>query len=336
MNNIAFVYTEFQQEILASICLQNKIKIDFLFVRKSIRINQILKLFYVKKVFLFEGLDYNSKNIFNFFLEYKKAIKPNIDNLKHYNLYTWSINNPIILSFIKSNNIRNINIFEDGTGSYIPRRYTLKEKLLQLITNTIISFSSYNFLKKKHFIIGWSLYKDCHPLISLNKKVIINKEKFKTIIKQDISNHKISTIKNNSSVIITSPFVEFNVINEDEYFESFSEMILKIHRLTQNTIFYIKPHPRNNILFLNKMISKVTNNNNLKFTILDNSTNIELLAVYNENLNIDYFSIGSSALYVIKALQLKNASTYLIKNDILPKSFNKLYTFYKNIGIYEK
>jgi hypothetical protein len=341
MKNIGFIYTEFQYNILAAICQQENIKLDHLFIRKGLNINLLYLKHFTKSYSFYENTSMGFFNIPQFYKIFKKDLAPFLNKEDKYNVFTWSVDNPVVNPIInyvyKHCKIDKINIFEDGTGSYILKKRNFKNKLFLFIYKLFVFFH-YPDLRKKHNIpiTGWSLIKNSFPYLKLKNNKIIDVHNYKNVLLKQMPS-QIPILENNSNILITSPFVEYNILSEIEYLKALETSIKNIQKSDSfNNRIYIKPHPRNNINKLKTMLDQINKNNNIKYIFIDNKQNIEFLALKNEGVKINYFSNGSSSLYVIKTLQLKNASVYLIKNNILEKSLKQLYAFYRNIEIYEK
>jgi hypothetical protein len=275
-------------------------------------------------------------NIPQFYKIFKKDLAPFLNKKDRYNVFTWSVDNPVVNYFIELYSIKLINVFEDGTGSYILREIKFKEKIYFLINQAFVFYKTFKLKNKKIPITGWSLFENCFPYLKLKNTKIIDVHNYKYVLLKQMPS-QITILENNSNILITSPFAEFNILSESEYLKTLETSIKKIQKSDNfNNRIYIKPHPRNNINKLKTMLDQINKNNNIKYIFIDDKHNIEFLALKNEGVKINYFSNGSSSLYVIKTLQLKNASVYLIKNTILEKSLKQLYAFYRSIEIYEK
>jgi len=307
MKNIAFLYTEYQQNILFSICEQENIKFDIIFIKDNIKINKYINL-YTKEVIVYKNIHYKVSNILNYYNEFNANIKKHLKKNDKYLIFTWSIENPIVrfsLLYLKD---YEVNLIEDGTGSYIDwqdnKLLGIKSfiaiSLIKLLTN-VFSLSK-NKIKNK-VTKGWSLFRNSFPEFDIKKNIIQKKYFIKVINTQSETCKNNIELKDNSLVFISSPYVEVGLLKEEEYLEILLSNLKKIKKVDY---FYWKPHPRISLKKEQQRINFINNKLNINFHLININTNIELIAYMNRYKKIIYTSLGSTSLYVLKALNIDN------------------------------
>lgn len=338
MIRIAFVHTEYQQNILFALCLQEKIIIDYLIIRENTLLNKDVSK-YVKKVIYYNYHTYTLKNINDYYIDFiKKNISPIVIK-QDIIFYTWTLLHPLVRLSIQESNSYKINIFEDGSGSYIKwgkLNYTnLKSTFLLFIIASILS-KKIRILREKK-IISWSFFNNSYPDNNyINKK--ISPPSFEEVLLKSIKSHKVIELEDNSIVFITSPYVEDRILTTSQYIESFTKSIEKImiDSATKRKHIYLKLHPRNHKTKEKERVLEVEKLLKIEIEILEDDSNIELIAIQNKTKQIKYYSIGSTALYILKILTLSRNSTILIKDENLLRNFDfqrQLVKVYKKIGI---
>ena len=343
--NIAFVYTAYQQNVLFSICLQENIYIETLFIRKNISLHKNSKQF-VNKVVYYEDIPFSWRSIRKFYLEYKRTIAPHLDIKDNYRIFSWSKGNPLCRYAINLTHCKQIDLFEDGTGSYMDlgfNNYGLGVKTFVIssfifLSTSILSRSMIPLRSSN--IIGWSLFDNAYPNLRIVKRQIEHKY-FQEIVENvlKMENITINIDLNRESVIfITSLWVEFGLLSNEEFIQVMIESVEKIrqHRKGVLDTIYWKLHPRTNIEDEKKRLSVIGKITNVHFEILQSDSNIEFIALDNREKALQYYSLGSSSLYVIKALVPKETLIFLIESDLLVKklkSQTQLTQLYKSTGI---
>jgi|GEM_PF-5765976 len=343
MKNIAFVSTEYQQNVLFAICLQENLTIDILFLRKNIIIHTNVQEF-VDKVVYYEDVTFSWKSVLNYYREYCKTVSHYIHRENNYRIFTWSIENPLVRYAINISRCKDVNLFEDGSGSYI--KWGLYNKNLGFKTFLVSSFiflftntvsGSYRPLKDL-WISGWSLYKGCYPDLRIHKR-LINHQYFQQVIKSSLKKEdNYFEIENKAKVFINSPYIEFGILSEIEYeivLKDVVEMIVSSIDTRIDKVFW-KIHPRTNFEKEKKRVQLIADKMDIKITLIPTNESIESFALRNQKKDISYYSLGSSSLYVIKALVGEKTSVSMVESDILSRKFRlqkELVDVYRSIGI---
>ena len=232
MTNIAFVSTEYQQHILASICLQEKIAIDMLFLKKGILLHTYMNK-YIHKIIYYEDNPFSWRSINKYYQEYMKTIAPYIDNSDEYRIFTWSIINPLSRYAINFTQCNDINLIEDGSGSYARwgfnnYRLGIKTFIISTVILSMINILSKSIVPLKNIhISGWALFSECYPDYDINKKLITHQSFLQVIEKSLNTTLKEINIGRDSVVFITSAYVEYSLLNEEEFFDLLSLLMPK-------------------------------------------------------------------------------------------------------------
>ncbi len=340
MKNIAFVYTEYQQNILFAICLQEKIQLDVIFVRNNITMHHDIHNF-AKKIIIIEDIPFSWRLTGRYYREYKETILPEINPEESYLIFSWSIENPLVRLALNGLKKKNIYLLEDGAGSYVKRglfqlgiKHFLVTAFIDFLID-IISFKVKSYSRKS--FVGWSLYANCFPDFKIEKKIIEHKY-FQQAMMGLIENNEMIDLKKDSMVFIQQPYVEMTILNEEEYIKIHTEAVMKIKKYMPDDSMKIiwKLHPRTNIEDENRRGEKIEIHTGIKLEIMKERCNMEHVAYVNRENAIRYFSLGSSSLYVILALIPKTASIFLIENETLKQKLStqeQVNEFYRSIGI---
>lgn len=343
MKNIAFVYTEYQQNILFAICLQTGVKIDTLFIRNNIAIHSNATM-YVDAIVRFEDIPFSWRQVGKYYQEYKKTVSPYIHTGEAYRIFTWSLTNPVVRYAINFSRCKQIALFEDGSGSYVKwgsfnRNYGHKTFLVSLFVFSFTNVLSMSLLPlKKSNMVGWSLFENCYPDLNIQNN-LISHSYFQKIIWDALNKENTHCeIENNAIVFINSPYVEFSILSEKEYESALIDTVEKIisHTSSRSDTIYWKLHPRTNREKEKSRLENIARITGVTCQIIEANESMESFALKNQDKQTEYYSLGSSALYVIKALVNENTSVYLIENDTLKSKLGlqeALIGVYKTIGI---
>jgi len=338
MKKIAFVYTEYQQNILLAICLQQQIRLDMVFIRNNINVHKKLHQF-SKKVLEFDDIPYSWKTIFKFYNEYRSIVHSTLNIHEAYMIFTWSIEHPMVRFAINNLEDKQIHLLEDGTGSYLKDDIRYKgwhHLLLTRVISSIVDIMSFQILPyDKVHLEGWSLYDNCFPSFQI-KHNLLDHSYFQRSMMNFSNNDQVVQLKKGSIVFIQQPYVEMNILSDEEYIHIHIEALAKIKKRSANDTIIWKLHPRTCIEKEYKRIDQIKKRSDIEFQIVHSQGNMEQIAYNNVENRIQYFSLGSSSLYVILALLPNAKNIYLIESEILKK---KLYTqieindLYRSIGI---
>jgi len=342
MKNIAFVFTEYQQNILFAICLQKNTHIDILFIRKNIALHHNVNKF-TGKIIYFKDTPFSWRSVWKYYRVYRETIHPVLDNKEDYLVFTWSLDNPIVKHTINSFKTTTIHLFEDGSGSYVRwgfYNYNLGFKTFIVSSFIFLSTNLLSFRFRplnRSSIKGYSLFDNSFPDLNIEKELITH-QNFQKIIENSVAKcGDIFEFNNESIVFITSPYVEFGILNENEYIEVIIKSIEKIYQ--KNKVVkkvYWKVHPRTNVENEKSRLRSVEETTNIDFEIVYADFNIELIAFANRQNKIQYYSLGSTSLYVIKALVSDDSEVYLLESELLKGKLTtqfQLSQLYKSIGV---
>ena len=340
MRNVAFVYTEYQQNILFAICLQEKIQLDVIFVRNNISMHHDIHNF-AKKVILIEDIPFSWRSMRGYYREYKNIILPEINPEESYLVFSWSIENPLVRLALNELKKKKIYLLEDGAGSYVKRglfQLGIKHFLATVLIDSLVDVISFKVkpYSRKSFV-GWSLYDNCFPDFKIEKKIIKHKY-FQKSMMGLIENNEMINLEKASIVFIQQPYVEMTILNEEEYIKIHTDAVMKMTKYMSDDCMKIiwKLHPRTNIEDEYRRIEKIEIQTCVKLEIMKERCNMEHVAYVNKENAIRYFSLGSSSLYVILALVSKSTSVSLIENETLKQELStqeQVNTFYNSIGI---
>lgn len=339
---IAFIFTEYQQKILTSILIQNKIeRVDILFLRENIQLDKNLSKF-CKKILPLSEIPYSWRNIPKFYNDYKINIEHHLDKNLDYKIFSWSLEFPQVRLVLR--NIKNyeLNLLEDGAGSYIYRNFLdfkLKDSIVnKLITISLDLLSIKDILNlKTRKIIGWSLYDNCYPSYNLENQ-LINHEVFTKVTKDSLKEINKPFLKDTHVVFIQQSYVEMTLMNEDEYIDLHTFAIEKIKNKFKSNKIYWKLHPRTNKQQEASRVNKIKKQINIDIEIININISMEELTMIHYKKDIKYVSFGSSVLYVIPALTNKKDSVYTLYSNFLIKRLkgqSEVNKLYKRIGVKE-
>jgi len=343
MTNIAFVFTEYQQNILFAICLQQRIHIDILFIRENITLHKNANIF-VRKVVYYKDVPFSWRSVWKYYRVYKMSVSPLLDRKNSYRIFTWNIENPLCRYAINFTRCKQIELFEDGSGSYMKwglNNYNLGLKTFAISTfiHSFTNIFSLQAVPLNHSNInGWALFENCYPDFNISKKIIDHKC-FQKIIEDALSKEsEIANLENGATVFINSPYVEFGILSENEYTNMIIDTVKKISMHTQFPIdrIYWKLHPRTNQENEKMRLQYIHEMTNITFEVLSSEVNMELIALANNDKKLNYYSLGSSSLYIIKALVSNDTSVCLIESEILKNKAGiqmQLIEMYKLMGI---
>ncbi len=180
VKNISFAGSEYQQNILFAICMQKKIVLDILFIRKDIKLHHNVDD-YARKIVYFGYVPFSWRSIWKYYKEYSRVVAPVLDNSESYRVMTWSLTDPLIRYTINFFNVKDIYYFEEGSGSYRkygPYNYNLGIKTFFVSTFIFLSTQVLSLTIKPlrpSWIKGWALFDNCFPDIDIEKKIIEHK-----------------------------------------------------------------------------------------------------------------------------------------------------------------
>ena len=342
MKNIAFVGTEYQQNILFSICLQNNITIDTLFLREDISIQKGVDR-YVRDVIYFKNISFSWRSMKKYYQTYQEKIAPNLSKKEEYRVFVWSLYNPLSRYAINFHNVSSIYWIDEGTASYMNLwPYNYRSGWKDFFVSTLV-FSATNILSfnLKHLdqslIESWTLFDNAYPNYNFEKHTI-NHEFFVKVLEESLDNEKIVDFEIGSIVFIQSAYLEVGLLSEEEYMKVHVEAIEKIKKYHENNDIklYWSLHPKTNIKNEIRRVKKLERLTNISISLIQDNTNIEITAMKNREKKIEYFSLGSSALYVIKAISTKNTTVCLVEIEDLCRKIatqSQLNRLYKSMDI---
>ena len=323
--SIAFLCTEYQQNILFSICLQQNIKIDILFLREDIQQLSLINN-YAKEIVIVKNISYQLQSLNKFYDEFHNDIKPKLDKNSYYDVYTWSYEYPTTQLLLHKFNTLNIFLIEDGVGAYMNQgilnfRQGSKHCIFTFIMSLFIKILSLNLklMNKKHYT-GWSLFEGCYPLLNIQNNLIEHKN-FSKIICSGYQNNDTVNIQDNSVVFIQQAFVEETIFSESEYIKIHVNIINRIKNdfLKNYKILLWNLHPRTNTEDEVRRTNIISKKTGVMIRHMKSDLNIEYIAHMNKNKYIKYCSICSTSLYVIKAIVEKENSVFLIEDNAVEK-----------------
>jgi len=331
--NIAFVGTEFQQNILCTISMQENIKFNLIFIKDKIEINEKLKNI-TEKIIIFEDIPYSWKNLFTYLRSFKK-LKKKLNNNYSYNVYTWSIENPIIKLILNKYEVDSINIFEDGMGSYVQRNinsFILKDYILMKGMNFLLNLFSGRFFNNYKIDNTYALFGGAFPYLKYKKQIILDHNIFKKVLEKNIKKSHIN-LPDSSVIFLQQSLVEMNILSEQEYIDLHKKIIhYFVKRCNLKEVIW-KLHPRTNMKNEKERLKRIVGDYDIKIKLLDKE-NIENLLIAYSNKNLKIYSFYSSGLYVSKCLLNKHIYAFESKKlstKIL--TLNQVYKFFQNIGI---
>lgn len=343
MKNIAFIGTEYQQNILFSICLQKSIEIEILFLREGIPLHKNAGI-YVQKVVYFENIPFSWRSIKRYYQAYQKIIAPELSEKENYRVFIWSLHNPLSRYTINFYNIASIYWIDEGSASYAsvwPYNYKSGLKSFLASACVYIGTSIFSFSLKplsNSLIESWTLFSNAYPDYDFQKNIIdhhcyqqITRDSLESKIeKLDIDSREV--------VFITSAYVEYGILSEDEFVQIMIDALGKLKEFKNVDLnhIYWKLHPRTNIESEEIRLGKISEATKAYFEILPYDSTIEAIVFANQEKNLQYYSLGSSSLYVIKALAHNETTVCLIENEVLKKKVatqSQLNIFYRTIGI---
>ena len=324
MKNIAFIGTEYQQNILFAICSQESIHIDVLFLRENISLHADIDR-YVEKIVYFENIPFSWRSIGKYYHTYHETIAPNLNREEVYRIFVWSLYNPLSRYAINYHTVKSICWIDEGSASYAsvwPYNYSSGPK--DFLASAFI-FSATNILSltfepiNRSNIESWTLFGNSYPNYTF-KKNIIDHTIFQHIIKDNMSGGSaVPNINKGSAVFISSAYVEYGILNEDEFVETIIDAVDKMKSCADTEIdrVYWKSHPRSNERDERVRLGSIASKTKVDFELLPNDISMEAIALENHENELRYYSLGSSSLYVIKALVYENTEVCLVESDIL-------------------
>jgi len=340
MRYLGFAITVYQQNILHAVCLQKKIKLDILFLSKSCTVAPgVVEI--ADKIVFFHDKPFSWRSIIQYRQEFKNTIVPELEDTEHYHMLTWSHLHPIARYTINTYNISTIVLFEEGSGSYLkwgiynsllgPKTF-LASSVVFLATHLISR--SFKPLPRKQ-MEAWALLEHAFPDLAIPKMIIDNNIFCSVMSKNDgtVDN----AIDQGASIFITSSYVEFKAMSEEEYVEAMVQAVERIKSTRTDKLEKLlwKTHPRTNMENEATRISTIARATGVSIEFLLPSKNIEYFAAAHVDRLLYYYSIGSTSLYVIKALAPITAKTYLVKSPQMMKlrSTGPLYSFLASVGV---
>lgn len=325
--NIAFVWTEFQQSVLLALCLQEKIHINVVFLRNNLSLHPLLEQ-YTDKIIFLDDIPFSTRSITKFYREYEKKIFHELEGIKEYNVFGWSLNTPFTRYAINSSHCKAINLFEDGTESYGNWGLCNLSLGFKVFLTTCIIFMSTRILseRKKSLDMGlvksWTLFDNAFPRLKIERKKISH-DYFRRLISMSYDDDYPVQLEENGIIFLQSAYIESNLLNEKEYLDMHIDAVEKIKnkKRTSNIKIIWKVHPRTNIDKEMKRVEDIAKVTGVEIEIMKERMNIEFMVVSNLDKGIKYYSLGSTALYTIAALTSKVSDVFLIENSMLMQKF---------------
>ncbi|MGB9735987.1 MAG: polysialyltransferase family glycosyltransferase [bacterium] len=343
MKTIAFVNSEYQQNILFAICLQEGIKCDIVFIRKNIVVHKAIQEF-ARDVVLFDLIPFSWRSITRYYNAYKDIILPHINLRDKYRVFTWTLTDyPVIRLLLNNLKDKEICLFEDGAGSYHKRGFlninlgTKDFLVTAVILIALRGLSRKIKVRNPKQMTGFSLYPNCFPDYKIINKNIDHKY-FQKVVMNYMGADKAVNIKKGSKIFIQQAYIEQNILNEEEYIKIHAEALTKIKKLFLNDHEEViwKLHPWTSIEDESRRVEKISTLTGVDIQVFKERINVEYLACFNRGNNIKYFSLGSASLYVIHALLNDYASVFFIENKTLEKRvplLKKIKNHFNSIGI---
>lgn len=339
VENIAIVWTQLQQILLAAILSDQNRSVNVLFVREGLPILECLSRRSIK-ILNVPNTPFSIKSISQYRKTLTKIIRPAIANIKNYRCYTWTCDNPLARSLIYDSRCSAVNFFEDGTGTYNnlgPYSYKLgiKHTLTTLIIracmfNLAIQLVSFRRRRSSFYL----LYPDAMYKIGAELRQVSQRFYKEAILESMQSTYENCDIPCNSLVYLTSPFM----IKDEVARAIHLRALLKLEKTRSDKyeqVFW-KPHPRADLQREVALAESISKEMGLNIKLLPSGISSEQLALHNSEKKIIFASVASSSIYTLQALDIKNHELICIDSLALRKCFgylDALYEFYRNIGI---
>ena len=317
-NIVILVETPFHLLEAYSLCDKIKPKKHLIII-----LSEIDKRFYLEKKYNFFKINMSKINFFN--VDKKKY---NLDSYFTKNTYLFTFyDTHIFFEFLKFKyqiSWNKVGLIDDGIGNLykvsMPKFYRRLPKII------------YNFLSGR-FNVTTSLYnlgsnKKISLFVSIFPNDILTKNKNSEIIdlrsnfKKKLEYFSIDKQYNNCSVIMLSPVLKYKRKTKYELIKYLNTLI-KTFELKKP--YYLKPHPREDLVKLTEVISKL----NYKLKLLDSKLPIEY---YFKGLkNIDMVGMPSTCFLTrIKLYKNLNDNYYIMQedNDPFPRRIIALENFF--------
>lgn len=325
--SIAFVWTGHQQNVLLSICLQEKVYIDVVFLKSALPVHPLLEQYSGKIIFI-DGASFSIRSIIKYYRVYKKKILPELEKIETYNVFGWNLNTPYTRYAINNTRCKSINLFEDGTETYLDWGHcNLKLGVKTFLTSCFISMGIKVLAKSKKpldmtKVKSWSLFDNAFPRLNIDKKNISH-DSFRRLIAMSHDDHPME-LKKNGIIFLQSAYIESNLLSEKEYLDVHIGVVerIKNKKGTDNIKIIWKLHPRTDFDKEKKRVDEISKVTGMKIELMKERMNIEFMVVSNLDKGIEYYSLGSTALYTIAALTSKASDVFLIENSMLTQKFS--------------
>ena len=337
MQNVAFVWTEFQQNILNAILLQDQRQIDVLFIRKGIGEFSNLVNSSKRVVNLHDtACSYRNSRVLR--REIQTNVKPYLSKEQSVRVYSWTVDHPYVRSVIFDASCEELHLFEDGTGSYVDfgwfnHKLGVKALLSKLALHASLhehgAFSRY---PTDLPIYGWSLFPGAYPRIPTIRKELFHQEYRNSISLMDgESDSAAPQIPDGSIFYIPSPYADCNLVSDEEEVEMHSQalsLLVEDGDIAYGATIYWKPHPRANPERERERIKCIEGRSGLCVKVVEGNVGMESIALKNKNIELSFFSLASSALYGISALGIDNHRVCAVRLKELTNRFPHIVSLY--------
>lgn len=341
---VAFVWTEFQENVLLSLMRAQGIeRFDLLLLRGKIAAASRIARF-AERVVVLPDLGICWRNVRKIRREVAALVDPVIP-VQEYEVWVSNYALPYSRRLIFNRRCSRIHIFEEGCGCYVDAGwlcsvYGIRHALAVLLFQ--LSYLGYgggiNLLPLGKEKEAWGFFPGCFPSLKVPKRLIEHRF-LEQVLEESVLDCSLRfSIEPGAALYLPLPFADTSFLDEETDYRINRETIsgfLKENPAVKKLVW--KPHPRAIMSNESARIERLSREFGIEIECVTERVNFEnfiLLASYQPPLQV--FSSMSSSLFVAKALEHRGVQPVsVVSKTLLPleKVSPQVYRFFDRIGM---
>ena len=343
MRVLAFAMTEYQQLVLETICRQESMRFQKLFLRRGIK--EMAGIAAVAdEIIAVPDIPFSWRALGKYREAFLNTVHPHLPAHGPCTLYTHSVENPYTRLVTAALGRVRVELIEEGVGSYMAwgrkgDRRDLRARLSGLaISGGLKALGGHARIPRHLLSGGWSLFPHCFPGYPVNPR-LLSRESFAETLEHSLDERaRAERLPRHSMVFIQQPFVEMGILDTKSYVGIHARILGRLKRMAEEkeANLYWALHPRTDRKRETGRLRQMGFGDSKTVSVVDYRASIESLALANRGRDITYVSLASSALYTLFALLGEQGKLFRISDSILEQKHpiqKQVGNFLSSIGI---
>ncbi len=341
--NIAFAMTEYQQLVLETICRQESMRFQKLFLRRGIKEMAGIAAA-ADEIIAVPDIPFSWRALGKYRKAFLNMVHPHLPANEACTLYTHSVENPYTRLVTAALGRVRVELIEEGVGSYMAwgrkgDRRDLRARLSGLaISSGLRALGGHARIPRHLLSGGWSLFPHCFPGYPVTAR-LLSRERFAETLEHSLDDKApAERLPRHSVVFIQQPFVEMGILDTRSYVDIHGRILGRLKRMAdeEGADLYWALHPRTDREQETGRLRQMGFDDSKTVSVVDYRVSVESIALANRDRDITYVSLASSALYTLFALLGEQGKLFRISDSILEQKHpiqKQVGSFLSNIGI---